>query len=197
MKKSLEMLGIIGLSSLMLAGCDHQSQENHSSAKQETSSKATHHKKKTAKKATRQTAKKATRQTASSKNSASSASVSSSQTVQSSSSETSSSANQAADQASGTNQNASQTAGSSAGQSAAINSVQEAIAAVDAKYGNGDIQWSYMSEGNGTMATDTNGQPVYWIRGQDSAYRNAHNTAGSYDGHDYYVYPDGRIVPRE
>lgn len=156
MKKSLEMLGIIGLSSLMLAGCDHQSQENHSSAKQETSSKATHHKKKTAKKATRQTV--------SSKNSASSASVSSSQTVQSSSSETSSSANQAADQASGTNQNASQTAGSSAGQSAAINSVQEAIAAVDAKYGNGDIQWSYMSEGNGTMATDTNGQPVYWIR---------------------------------
>ena len=161
MKKSLEMLGIIGLSSLMLAGCGHQSQENHSSAKQETSSKAT-------------------RQTASSKNSASSASVSSSQTVQSSSSETSSSASQAADQASGTNQNASQTAGSSAGQSAAINSVQEAIAAVDAKYG-----------------TDTNGQPVYWIRGQDSAYRNAHNTAGSYDGHDYYVYPDGRIVPRE
>ena len=97
----------------------------------------------------------------------------------------------------GTNQNASQIAGSPAGQSAAINSVQEAIAAVDAKYGNGDIQWSYMSEGNGTMATDTNGQPVYWIRGQDSAYRNAHNTAGSYDGHDYYVYPDGCIVPRE
>ena len=31
MKKSLEMLGIIGLSSLMLAGCGHQSQENHSS----------------------------------------------------------------------------------------------------------------------------------------------------------------------
>lgn len=120
MKKSLKMLGIIGLSSLMLAGCGHQSQENHSSAKQETSSKTTHHKKKTAQKATRQTA--------SSKNSASSASVSSSQTVQSSS---------------------------------------------------------------------TNGQPVYWIRGQDSAYRNAHNTAGSYDGHDYYVYPDGRIVPRE
>lgn len=189
MKKSLEMLGIIGLSSLMLAGCGHQSQENHSSAKQETSSKATHHKKKTAKKATRQAA--------SSKNSASSASVSSSQTAQSSSSETSSSASQAVDQTTGTNQNASQTAGSSTGQSAAINSVQEAIAAVDAKYGNGDIQWSYMSEGNGTMATDTNGQPVYWIRGQDSAYRNAHNTAGSYDGHDYYVYPDGRIVPRE
>lgn len=188
MKKSLEMLGIIGLSSLMLAGCGHQSQENHSSAKLETSSKTTHHKKKTAKKATRQAA--------SSKNSASSASVSSSQTAQSSS-ETSSSSSQAADQATGTNQNASQTAGSSTGQSAAINSVQEAIAAVDAKYGNGDIQWSYMSEGNGTMATDTNGQPVYWIRGQDSAYRNAHNTAGSYDGHDYYVYPDGRIVPRE
>lgn len=188
MKKSLEMLGIIGLSSLMLAGCGHQSQENHSSAKLETSSKTTHHKKKTAKKATRQAA--------SSKNSASSASVSSSQTAQSSL-ETSSSSSQAADQATGTNQNASQTAGSSTGQSAAINSVQEAIAAVDAKYGNGDIQWSYMSEGNGTMATDTNGQPVYWIRGQDSAYRNAHNTAGSYDGHDYYVYPDGRIVPRE
>ena len=56
MKKSLKMLGIICLSSLMLAGCGHQSQENHSSAKQETSSKATHHKKKTAKKATRQTA---------------------------------------------------------------------------------------------------------------------------------------------
>ena len=30
MKKSLEMLGIIGLSSLILAGCGHQSQENHS-----------------------------------------------------------------------------------------------------------------------------------------------------------------------
>lgn len=93
MKKSLEMLGIIGLSSLMLAGCGHQSQENHSSAKLETSSKTTHHKKKTAKKATRQAA--------SSKNSASSASVSSSQTAQSSSSETSSSSSQAVDQATG------------------------------------------------------------------------------------------------
>ncbi|MGM9888107.1 MAG: hypothetical protein ACI31L_03510 [Limosilactobacillus sp.] len=185
MNKSLKMLGIIGLSSLMLAGCGHQSQENHSSSKQETSSKTTHHKKKTTKKAARQTA--------SSKNSASSASVSSSQTAQSSSSAASSNASQAADQTTGTNQNAGQTAGSSA----AINSVQEAIAAVDAKYGNGDIQWSYMSEGNGTMATDANGQPVYWIRGQDSAYRNAHNTAGSYDGHDYYVYPDGRIIPRD
>ena len=30
MKKSLEMLVIIGLSSPMLAGCGHQSQEHHS-----------------------------------------------------------------------------------------------------------------------------------------------------------------------
>ncbi|MFR0610502.1 hypothetical protein ACLUWI_08585 [Limosilactobacillus mucosae] len=189
MKKSLKFLGIIGLSSLMLAGCGHQSQENHASSQQETSSKSTHHKKKTAKKAARQTA--------SAKDSTFTANVSNSQTMSNSSSETSSSVSQAADQTPGTNQNASQTAGSSARQSTAINSVQDAMAAVDAKYGNGDIQWSYMSEGNSTMATDANGQPVYWIRGQDSAYRNAHNTAGSYDGHDYYVYPDGRIVPRE
>lgn len=180
MKNKLKLMSIIGLSSLLLAGCGNQNHEDHASSHSQTTTHSTsHHQKSTAKESSHH---------ADETSSSTAATSDSSATDQTSS-------NQAAQQSS---VNAtSSTQNSSQSEQHAINSVQEAIAAVDAKYGNGDIQWSYMSEGNGTMATDEHGQPAYWIRGQDSAYRNGNYTAGSYDGHDYYVYPDGRIVPRE
>lgn len=78
-----------------------------------------------------------------------------------------------------------------------INNVHEAIDAVNAKYNpNGDINWTYMAgDDDSEMAQDDDGTPCYWIRGQDSNYKQG--SAGSYDGHDFFVYPDGTIKPRD
>lgn len=75
-----------------------------------------------------------------------------------------------------------------------INNVQEAIAAVKKKYDpDGNINWTYMSDGDSDMSKDPDGNECYWIRGQHKGF---HQSAGSYDGHDYYVYPDGTIKER-
>ncbi len=178
MENKLKLLRIIGLSSLLLAGCGSQNYEDHASSHSRSTSRSTsYHQKSTAKKSSHHADK-----------------ISSSTVATNESSAANQTSSSQSDSQSATNPS---TQNGIQAEQHAINSVQEAIAAVDAKYGNGDIQWSYMSEGNGTMATDEHGQPAYWIRGQDSAYRNGNYTAGSYDGHDYYVYPDGRIVPRE
>lgn len=86
---------------------------------------------------------------------------------------------------------------SNANSSHSINNVQEAMAAVKAKYDpNGNINWSYMkTDGSSSdMMEDDDGNECYWIRGQEKDFHT--NGAGSYDGHDYYVYPDGTIKPR-
>lgn len=76
-----------------------------------------------------------------------------------------------------------------------ITSPDQAIAAVKSKYDpEGKINWSYMSDGDDTTMTDDDGNEYYWIRGQEKDFKSG--GAGSYDGHDYYVYKDGTIKPR-
>lgn len=103
----------------------------------------------------------------------------------------------------GSNDDSEDTSSSSESSSAddKITSGKEAIAAVEASYGNSDkngkITWTVMQSGDNDLTTDENGDPAYWVRGQDQEYidyQKSHpNSAGSYDGLDFYVYPDGTV----
>ena len=44
-----------------------------------------------------------------------------------------------------------------------------------------------------SMSTDDNGNKCYWVRGKRSTDTNM----SSYDSLDYYVYPNGNVVPRD
>lgn len=77
--------------------------------------------------------------------------------------------------------------------SSQISSAQAAVAAVQRRYGNAGTQYGSMTTANSQTVDDGRGNQVYWVRGQA---RGQNNSAGSFGTGDYYVYPDGRIVPR-
>ncbi|WP_169922449.1 hypothetical protein [Lactobacillus terrae] len=54
---------------------------------------------------------------------------------------------------------------------------------------------SYAEKKDGSTLDHKN-KKVYLVRGQHKSYVRANPKAGSYDGADYYVYPDGHIVKR-
>ncbi|KRL56568.1 zinc ribbon domain-containing protein [Furfurilactobacillus rossiae] len=78
-----------------------------------------------------------------------------------------------------------------------ITSGTQAIAAVQANVGNSihgvPVSWSIMGTTGSNMSTDDNGNKCYWVRGK----RSTDSNMSSYDSLDYYVYPNGNVVPRD
>ncbi|PIO82999.1 hypothetical protein BSQ39_05125 [Loigolactobacillus backii] len=223
--KKLVSLGIITLSTLTLAACGHNDSADKDSAshsesivKMNSASRAKAKSISSAKKMSRNAKKEAT---AASKESRKAAAAAQSAAAISSSAQNSQSAakqqnmmqnnaNDSSNNKVNNNSNAASSAYSASSSSTpatqntnTISSPQQAEAAVVAKVGNGDqsdpITWPYMASGDNKMLTDPNGNSYYWIRGERRSAIEAYQKsgAGSYDGLDYYVYPNGTVVNRD